>query len=187
MNANETAVVQSVIAALQSLLAGVPAPAPVPVPTPAPTPTPTPVPPPPPIGIGDLIWPMSTTTLFPAHPGVSTSGDAGCAVQFVADNVRFPNGITASFNDQTPMGIGKDYCVSDRPHVFEPLNGNPAALVQGIGNAAAVALRFGVPAGVAIKHYDVVLTPGGTYYINFRQWATPRTDIVWSQFMASAR
>lgn len=182
MNEAERAVINGAIASLKSLLVDPVAPVAPVIPI-----TPVVQPAPAPIGHGDVLWKLSTTTLFPPHPGIYAVGDHGASVQFVADAKNFPNGIVATFNDQSPLGIAKDYCISDRPHDFRPLGANPYALQQGVGNAGAIYLRFGLPKTGKLERYDVLLAPGGTYYINFRQYHEPRLDAVVSQFVAVAR
>ena len=76
----------------------------------------------------------------------------------------------------------KDYVVSACPHNFNPVGGNANCMKQGAGSVMGpLYLRFG-PAQPDTQFYDCPLTPGQTYYINFRDYFTPRGQ-VFSQFV----
>ena len=84
--------------------------------------------------------------------------------------------------DETQPSVGKEYVISDQPYSFIPFSGNPRARLEGAGSVAGpFYLRFG-PAearmmwGRPVESLDVSLTPGNTYYINFREWRNPGDD-----------
>ena len=76
--------------------------------------------------------------------------------------------------------------ISECPHSFTPVGGNTNCTKSGAGAYATIAaLRFG-PAQPASVSYDCPLNPGQTYYINFRDYYTPRGN-VYSQFVIQNR
>jgi hypothetical protein len=168
-------------------------PGPAPAPTPIPEPTPAPTPPPPPsascgpgevMSFGDLKWfatgglAFKDTQLVPVPPLIG-SGDLGRAVMFVADAAAYPKGVQMAGIDDVQGSNPKDYVVSTCPHNFTPVGGNTVCSAIGQGSyAGPLYLRFG--AGSAV--YDCPLTPGQTYYINYRDYYTPRGSVS-SQFV----
>lgn len=162
---------------------------------PTPTPVPTPPPPPPPptacstgmIG-GDRVWsPFNEVQLWPVPP-VTGSGAQGRAIKFVADSSRYPRGVELGGVDESQPNKPKDYVVSACPHSFVPVGGNPLCQKLGAGSTMGpISLRFG-PAqprtffGQPLPTVDCPLTPGGTYYVNFRD-ATGAGGGVSSQFV----
>ncbi|KKW39428.1 MAG: Immunoglobulin-like protein [Parcubacteria group bacterium GW2011_GWA1_54_9] len=123
-----------------------------------------------------LLWPI---------PPVTGSGSLGRAIKIVADNVKYPRGVQIGGVDefaQSPgISGGKDYVVSECPHSFVPVaastfEGRQLCTLTGAGRVAGpFRLRFG-PAetrtffGQTLPTLDCPLTPGGTYYVNFRAY-----------------
>jgi len=152
---------------------------------PAPTPPPVPPPAPPPspacaqgmIG-GDRVWSsFNEVQLWPVPP-VAGSGVLGRAIQFVADSAAYPRGVRLQGVDESQPSKSKDYVVSECAHSFTPVGGNSLCTAIGAGSVAGpLYLRFGpaVPRtffGQPLPSLDCPLTPGGTYYINFRDNST---------------
>jgi len=129
--------------------------------------------------LGDRVWDLHPVQLWPVPP-LAASGDLGTALQFVADQAQFPDGFRIQFVDETQPQHFKDYIVSTCPHDFTPLT------------VAAQALQCG-PTGGPIYFvfrppkwgYEVQLTPGATYYLNFRDHDEPRGTVL-SQFVCYA-
>jgi len=132
---------------------------------------------------GDLVWsPFKDVQLWPVPP-VSGAGDAGRAIQFVADSVEYPRGVLLKGIDEHQPTQAKDYVVSECPHSFTPVGGRASCSHLGAGTyAGPLYLRF----GPAVKAYDCPLTPGRTYYFNFRDYFEPR-GAVFSQFAIQRR
>ncbi len=132
---------------------------------------------------GDRVWtPFSSYTLWPV-PAATGTGDLGRALQFVADSGTYPNGVKITLTDESIAALAKDYVVSACPHNFSPVGGSVKCMKEGIGSSGTLYLRF----GPLINSYDCPLTPGGTYYINFRQWSTPRSGTVSTQMSFEPR
>lgn len=111
-------------------------------------------------------------------PALAGSGDAGRAVQFIADAKQFPRGVILTMTDESQPTTNKDYVISSCAHDFTPVAGNEAGCTaRGCGPSCGIALRFGPATDGSCS-----LTPGGTYYINFRDYFTPR-GAVSSQFV----
>lgn len=142
-----------------------PGPQPVPQPVPQPTPQPTTCGPNEVFAFPDADWSQSftPTQIFPATP-LRVQGPLGRAVQFVADAVKYPNGITITLVDQSPELLPKVACISECPHSFVPVNNQPTGYKDNLSTFANFDLRF----GTAQAWYDCVLVPGKTYYLNFR-------------------
>lgn len=133
-------------------------------------------------GVGDYDEnPLTTTHIYPQQP-ISANGDFGRAIRFVADAKAYPNGITMEVVDQTPQLLPKDAVISVCPHNFVPVKNQNTCMQTFIPNMADIGLRF----GPAQAWYDCALTPGTTYYLNFRDSNQPR-GTVWSQFNNLAR
>lgn len=130
----------------------------------------------------DANWsPLTTTQIFPLS-ALSATGDSGRAIKFVADAVAYPHGIIMEVVDQTPQLLPKDAVISNCPHNFSPVGGQSTCVQTDIGNIADIGLLFGGTPAI----YDCILTPGATYYLNFRDSITPR-GTVYSQFNNLAR
>ncbi len=134
------------------------------------------------MGADDLVWSsFKSTQLWPIPP-VTGSGDSGRAVQFVADSAAYPRGVQMVGIDESNRN-GKNYVISDCPHRFAPVGGNERCTLTGVGSyGGPLYLRF----GPGTSSYDCPLTPGGTYYVNFRDYFTPRGDVS-SQFVIYSR
>jgi len=135
---------------------------------------------------GDLEWNLHPTQLWPVPPVLMTN-----SISFVADQVKYPNGVMIKFVDESHYG-SKDYVISDTAHSFEPVGGSSLAAAYGAGSTGGpLYLRFG-PAqprsfwGVPLPSLDVALTPGQRYYINFRA-ADGSGGIRSSQFVCELR
>ena len=141
---------------------------------------------------GDRVWSQfNEVQLWPVPP-VTGSGAQGRAIQFVADSAKFPRGVELGGVDESQSGKGKDYVVSACPHSFTPVGGNPLCQKLGAGSTMGpISLRFG-PAqprtfwGQPLPSLDCALTPGGTYYVNFRDTSTARGSVS-SQFVITKR
>ncbi len=137
---------------------------------------------------GDLVWSsFKETQLWPVPP-VTGSGALGRAIQFVADSAAFPRGVQLQGVDESQPSKAKDYVVSACPHSFTPVGGDSLCTAMGAGSVAGpIYLRFG-PAvsrtffGQPLPTVDCPLTPGGTYYINFRDSSTAFSGVS-SQFV----
>jgi hypothetical protein len=132
-----------------------------------------------------LTWiPWGTSGLFPI-PATSASGDLGRAIKFTAvpgtDEAAYPNGQVLKLIDESGgnVAVPKDFVVSACPHNFTPAN--VACINSGSISAMNLYLRYST-SNQPIQSYDCPLQAGGTYYINFRQYATPRTSTVYAQF-----
>ena len=133
---------------------------------------------------GDRVWsPLNDVTLWPIPP-VTGSGDSGRAIQFVADSVKYPRGVRLVLIDETPSGPN-DHVISECPHRFAPVNGQASCMASGVGSYGGLYPRFGATQ-VALQSYDCLLTPGRTYYLNFRNYSTPRGTVS-SQFVIYKR
>jgi hypothetical protein len=134
------------------------------------------------MGTGDRVWsPFKIVQLWPVPP-VTGSGDSGRAIQFVADAAAYPSGVQMTGIDERQPTEPKDYVVSECPHSFVPVGGNAFCTLTGQGSyAGPLYLRFG-PAQIGTQSYDCPLTPGQTYYINYRDYYTPRGSVS-SQFV----
>lgn len=118
--------------------------------------------------LGDKDWnPLTTFQLWPS-PAASGTGQLGRAIRFVADNVSYPNGLIMRIVDESIQVVPKDFVISACPHSFTPVGGNTKCTKTGIGSGAAMYTRY----GPAINSYDCPLTPGATYYLNFRKYTT---------------
>ncbi len=143
------------------------------------------------MGPDDLVWSLfKEVQLWPVPP-VTGTGDLGRAIQFVADSAAYPRGVRLGGIDES-NGNAKDYVISDCPHRFEPVGGDPLCTVRGGGSTAGpIYLRYG-PAeprgffGTPLPTVDCPLIPEGTYYINFRATVTPRGNVS-SQFVIYGR
>jgi len=131
------------------------------------------------MGDGDLVWsPFNAVQLWPVPP-VTGSGDSGRAIQFVADAATYTLGVQLIGVDESQPTQGKDYVVSECPHNFNPVGGKASCTAIGAGSYAEMYLRFGFGTQT---YYDCPLTHGTTYYINFRDYFTPRGSVS-SQFV----
>ena len=131
-------------------------------------------------GGGDVVWPMQEQYLWPSQAGkIAASGDLGTAIKFVVDAGRYPRGIKLILTNESNYGLGgviltPEVTISDRPHNFETVGGQTAAYIP-VGNPSEVLLRFG-NAGT-VMWYDVMLNPGQVYYLNVRDYHTPRGTV----------
>ena len=169
---------------------GTPIPPSPPIVPPAPVPTPTPAP----SGCSaapNLSWlQFKDIQLWPVPP-LRGSGPGGASIAFVADAGAFPNGVELVGVDES-QGSAKDYVISTCPQNFAPVGGNAMCAAIGAGSSMGpLYLRFG-PArsriifGQTLPSLDCPLTPGGTYYINFRDYY-PAYGPVSSQFVIYRR
>lgn len=141
---------------------------------------------------GDRVWsPFNEVQLWPVPP-VTGSGVMGRAIQFVADSAKYPRGVLLGGVDESQPSKPKDYVVSACPHSFTPVAGNPMCAKSGAGSIMGpMYLRFG-PAetrtffGQPLPSLDCALTPGGTYYVNYRD-SSPAFGGVSSQFVINKR
>ena len=141
---------------------------------------------------GDRVWsPFNEVQLWPVPP-VTGSGVQGRAIQIVADSAKFPRGVQLGGVDESQPSKPKDYVVSACPHSFTPVGGNPLCATSGAGSIMGpLYLRFG-PAeprtffGTPLPTLDCPLTPGGTYYVNFRDSSTAYGGVS-SQFVINKR
>ncbi len=118
----------------------------------------------------DVEWiPLTVLMSFPTE-ATQASGDSGRAIRFIADDVHYPNGVTMQVFDQSAQPLPKDVVISSCPHDFIA---TANCTQQAVGSTATFELRF----GPATKSYDCPLTPGGTYYINFRDANVPRGTV----------
>jgi hypothetical protein len=116
-------------------------------------------------GQGDVNMPANLGA-FPEHGQALPSSDSfGRAIRFVADATNWPNGIVLGIFDQTAEQLPKDFVISACPHNFTPVNNGSQNCQQiGVAFMGSVSLRYGAPKA----SYDCALTPGATYYLNFR-------------------
>ncbi len=164
----------------------------VPPVTPPVTPPPvTPPPAPAPSGMWDL-HPMQ---LWPVPPLVGST----ISVSFVADAVRYPNGITIEGRDEPGGSLSgehpaKDYVISSWQGSFVPVGDNPLGQMIGAGSVGGpIYCRFG-PARprtawgglITLPTLDLPLTPGETYWINVRAHDGSGA-VVSTQFVCKAR
>ncbi|OFW18616.1 MAG: hypothetical protein A3H27_11370 [Acidobacteria bacterium RIFCSPLOWO2_02_FULL_59_13] len=132
-------------------------------------------------GAGDQALTPVEYQLWPVPPAAG-SGDFGRAVQFVANAATYPLGIIVHTVDETQPGKYKDYSVSACAHKFaSELTGR--CVVTGTGSAGTLVLRFG---SGSVTGDDCLLTPGVTYYVNFRDNTLPRGSVN-SQFWFNKR
>lgn len=138
--------------------------------------------PPPPGGscgmqTGDLTWSnFKAVQLWPV-PAVRGSGDSGRAVEFIADATAYPRGVILTITDESQPTSVKEYVISSCAHNFTPVGGQAGCLGTGFSTSGGIALRFGPASDGSCS-----LSPGGTYYINFRDYFTPRGTVS-SQFV----
>ena len=158
---------------------------PVPTPVPIPTPTPTPTPPPPPAGQNVLPWePFQTVGFFPI-PAVQFSGDAGIAIRVLADATKYSNGININLWDQSPQGVLKEIVVSQYPNDFRVVDGNR---IVGTGGMKRGVYFYNTATGHTTPGaVDIVVQANQYFYINTRQYWTPRTVTMSAQFSATGR
>lgn len=155
-----------------------------PIPTPIPTPTPYTPPAPAPAGT----WPLNEVQLWPVPP----LRGAVISVPFIADAVRYPDGVQVQGIDES-QGLAKDYVISDINGSFIPLDGNENAAKRGAGSIMGpIYLRFG-PARprtffgtTTLPTLDVALTPGQVYWINVRATDGSGAEVS-TQFVAYKR
>lgn len=146
-------------------------------PIPGPVFPPQPTLPPAPVGVipsyslGNIAWDMHETQLWPIPPLISYHED-GVSISFVADAIKYPQGVLLQLVDEVTGARGKQVVVSEKPHDFTPVS-KLAEMPAAASTGGPMYLRFG-PAqprlffGVDLGSLDVPLTPGRTYYINFR-------------------
>lgn len=123
------------------------------------------------VGANDIRNPMGIGNVWPAN-WAQASGELGTTVFFLADNNAFPNGMRMEVHDEGSHGT-KEAVISACPHNFTPVDNNAFCRRNNIGLQAVFYVRF----GPAQSYYDCALTPGRTYYLNFRDAATPRGTV----------
>lgn len=138
---------------------------------------------------------MPEQSVFP-QPWATASGESGASLGFVADSQAHPNGIELRFIDQDggTAGLGHDLAISAAPGNFNSELG-PRAMRPGAGDYASFLLRFGPEQpgesmfGLAQPSHDIALTPGATYYLNWRAFnlGTTHGQFFWIARAGSAK